>query len=268
MGRVVRATDVSRALSLALTDRLARWAFPVLMLAAFAVYHPALNRVFTADQVWYFAELHGSTSLVEGLRRVDYAAARQYWKGDESLFRPLLFVWLAIENTLFSYHHVWWNIANVFLHAFVGVCLFHLLLTIRRSWWALGAALLFVVLKPPLELVTWNHLGGYLLACAFLMTGLRAYVQLLDEPAGRSRSSLAFVMSFTAAGLFYETMVPIGLLAAVLVMAVKRQWRLPLMLPAVIFGVLYTIHMQHVARLLYVDERSPERLSSVAAGLG
>src|SRR4051794_37007976 len=161
MGRVVRATDVSRALSLALTDRLARWAFPLLMLAAFAVYYPALNRVFTADQVWYFAELHGSTSLLDGLRLVDYAAARQYWKGDESLFRPLLFVWLAVENTVLSYHHVWWNIANLFVHSLVGFFLFRLLLAIQRTWWAFPATLLFVVLKPPLELVVWNHLGGY-----------------------------------------------------------------------------------------------------------
>src|SRR6476620_3021331 len=102
MGRVVRAPDVSRALSLALTEWRVRWTLPFFILAALAVYHPALNRVFTADQVWYFAELNGNTSLLEGLRRIDYAATRQYWKGDESLFRPLLFVWLAVENTLLS----------------------------------------------------------------------------------------------------------------------------------------------------------------------
>jgi hypothetical protein len=234
--------------------------FPLFLLAALAVYHPALNRVFTADQVWYFAELNGNTSLLEGLRHVDYAATRQYWKGDESLFRPLLFVWLAVENTLFSYHHVWWNIANVFLHSLVGFSLFRLLVAIRRTWWAFPAAVLFVVLKPPLELVVWNHLGGYLFACLFLTIGLRSFVQLVESQE-HPHSTAMFVASFTAAGLFYETMVPISLLAAMIVMITRRRWKFALLMPALIFGALYVIHAQHVARLLYVDNPEAASLS-------
>jgi hypothetical protein len=191
---------------------------------------------------------------------VDYAATRQYWKGDESLFRPLLFVWLAVENTLFSYHHVWWNIANVFLHSLVGFSLFRLLVAIRRTWWAFPAAVLFVVLKPPLELVVWNHLGGYLFACLFLTIGLRSFVQLLAAEE-HPRSAAMFAASFTAAGLFYETMVPISLLAAMIVMIDRRQWKFALLTPALVFGALYVIHAQHVARLLYVDNPEGAALS-------
>jgi len=265
MGRIVRAADVSRALSLALRDSHARWIFPVLLAAAWAVYHPALNRVFTADQVWYFAELNGNTSLIEGLRRVDYAAARQYWKGDESLFRPLLFVWLAVENTIFSYHHLWWNAANLLLHALVAFLLFRLLLTVRRTWWAFGAALLFAVVTPPLELVLWNHLGGYIFACAFLAIGLRAFLQLLQGSDEHRRAQMMFVLSFTAAALFYETMVPISILAALLVIAVTRRLRLVLFTPALVFVALYLVHAHHVARLFYVDSRAPTHVSSIAA---
>jgi hypothetical protein len=243
-----------------LTERRIRWTFPLFFLAALAVYHPALNRVFTADQVWYFAELNGRTSLFEGLRRVDYAATRQYWKGDESLFRPLLFVWLAVENTLFSYHHVWWNVANLILHSLVGFSVFRLLVAIRRTWWALPAAVLFVVLKPPLELVVWNHLGGYLFACLFLTIGLRAFVRLL-EGKEHPRATAVFVASFTAAGLFYETMIPISLFAAAILMIASRQWKFALLTPALVFGALYLIHAQHVPRLLYVDNPDAAALS-------
>ena len=155
-----------------------------------------------------FAELNGRSSLLEGLRHHDYAATRRYWKGDDSLYRPLLFVWLAFANWLFSYHHAWWNAANVVLHGLVVLCLFRLLLTIRSSRFAFGAALLFLVMKPSMELVVWHHLGGYLLACIFLMIGVRAFVQLTGRQERSPSLSVlvTYALAFTTASLFYEAM--------------------------------------------------------------
>src|SRR6185295_9222622 len=100
---------------------------------AWAVYSPALNRVFASDQIHYLAELDGRTSLADGLRHYDYAATRRYWKGDDALFRPLLFTWLAVGNRLFSYHHLWWNIANLAIHVLVALVLFRLLIVVGPS---------------------------------------------------------------------------------------------------------------------------------------
>ena len=118
---------------------------------------------------------HRTELVFRGAERQEFAARRpppprlrghpSKWKGDDSLYRPLLFVWLAFANWLFSYHHAWWNAANVGLHGLVVLCLFRLLLTIRSSRFAFGAALLFLVMSPSMELVVWHHLGGYLLAC-------------------------------------------------------------------------------------------------------
>ena len=164
------------------------WRVGALVLAALAaaVYSPAMNRVFVADQLWYFAEVGGHDSLTLGLRHVDYALSRVYWKGDDLLFRPVLFVWLAVANRLFAYHHVWWNVANLGLHIGVAIALLRLLLAIHPSLLALPAAALFVVLEPPMELVLWNHLGGYLLACLFLAVGLRAFVRLMNGSTASS----------------------------------------------------------------------------------
>src|SRR6185295_13382059 len=135
-----------------------------------------------------------------GLRQYDYAATRQHWKGDDALFRPALFVWLAVGNTLFSYHHVAWNVANLALHVLVALALFRLLNTIRPSAAALPVAVLFTVLKPPLELVVWNHLGGYLLACLFLTIGLATFVRLTTSDAPPNSGTFAvFAGSFTLA---------------------------------------------------------------------
>jgi hypothetical protein len=241
----------------------------VLTAVAWLVYRPALNRVFLMDQVWYFAELGGNTSLADGLRHYDYAASRQYWKGDDALFRPLLFGWLAVNNSLFSYHHVAWNVANLALHVLVALALFRLLVTIRRSTAALPVAVLFTVLTPPLELVIWNHLGGYLLACLFLTLGLAAFVRLSNAngPPG-SRAFVAFAASFGIAVFCHEAMVPIAFVAAILgAWAVRRRGArisagrlLALFSPVLVFMTAYLFHASRVARLTYVDRPDTKSL--------
>src|SRR4051812_35269838 len=74
----------------------------VLAITAAVVYQPALNRVFAGDQLFYFAELGGTTALADGVSFYDYEVSRRYAsaygvmggraKGDIGLFRPLLFV--------------------------------------------------------------------------------------------------------------------------------------------------------------------------------
>src|SRR5688572_8662097 len=80
---------------------------------ALVVYGPALNRVFVADQIWYFLQLEGSTSLGDGLRLYDYSLSRKYAKGDELLFRPLLMAWLAVQNSLFGRDPWGWNASHL-----------------------------------------------------------------------------------------------------------------------------------------------------------
>jgi hypothetical protein len=239
----------------------------VLSALAAAVYWPAMNRVFAGDQLWYFAEVGSHDSLALGLRHFDYALSRVYWKGDDLLFRPILFIWLAVANRLFGYHHVWWNAANVVIHAGVAVALLRLLLAIRPSPLALPAAALFVVLEPPMELVLWNHLGGYLLACLFLAIGLRLFVRLLG---GSATSYVTFATAFTLACLSYEAMVPIAAAAALILFATHRRRRAAALLavPVGIYATLYIFHALHAPRLGYVDRadgRAPFDLANIGS---
>ena len=247
------------------------WRVGALVLAAIAaaVYWPAMNRVFAADQLWYFAEVGGHDSLSRGLRHFDYALSRVYWKGDDLLFRPVLFIWLAVANRLFAYHHVWWNVANLGLHIGVAIALLRLLLAIHPSLLALPAAVLFVVLEPPMELVLWNHLGGYLLACLFLAVGLRSFVRLRN---GVTASYGSFVAAFTLACLSYEAMVPIAAAAAIGVQRrASRGWRAALpFAPVGVYAGLYVFHALHAPRLGYVDRadgRAPFDLANIGGVL-
>jgi hypothetical protein len=240
----------------------------VLSALAAAMYWPAMNRVFVADQLWYFAEVGGHDSLALGLRHVDYAISRVYWKGDDLLFRPVLFTWLAVANRLFSYHHVWWNLANLAIHVGVAVALLRLFLAIQPSVLALPAAALFLVLEPPMELVLWNHLGGYLLACLFLAAGLRSFVRVTE---GSATSYLGYAVAFTLAALSYEAMVPIAAAGAFILLVSQRGVngtgrKALLLLPVVVFSVLYVFHALHAERLGYVDRadgRAPFDIANV-----
>ena len=88
-----------------------------------SVLGPATNRLPVDDQISYLAELNGSRSLSDGLALYDYGLSRKYHKGDEVLFRPLLFSWLALQNTLFGHQYRHWNITNLFLHLLVVLLL-------------------------------------------------------------------------------------------------------------------------------------------------
>ena len=249
------------------------WGAAVLLTIAVVVYGPAMNRVFADDQINYLAELNGRTSLADGLHHVDYAVTRRFWKGDDALFRPLVFTWLALGNTLFSYHHVGWNVATLLLHVLVAIALFRLLITIRPSPFALPGAVLFLVLKPPIELVLWNHLGGYLLAAGCFAAGARTFVRLTRSNGAHAlRDAAAYAAAFAAAALCYETMAIVSLLGAAIAFALERRRTgtiairpaAVLLVPAALFVSLYAVHATRVERLTYVDR--PDAHDALEAG--
>lgn len=237
-------------------------AIGTLWLAVWFLYAPATNRVFAADQIWYFAELDGQRSLAAGLEQYDYAASRRYWKGDDALFRPLLFAWLAVANTAFGPRHVAWNIATLAIHMAVVAALYSLLLAIQPSPFSFLIALLFAVMKPAADLVLWNHLGGYLLAWLCLLIGLRAFVLTMQSKDRLPTApTTTFVVASGAATLLHESMVPVSIVAATLIAIHARRMRqrlspliyLFLFAPALVYGTLYAFHLGRVARPAYVD---------------
>lgn len=257
-----------------------------------------MNRMFVTDQIWYFAELEGSQSLWDGLQHYDYVSSRLFMKGDEALFRPLLFTWLAVQNSLFGVHHVLWNITQLLLHFGVVFVLYRLLLTIRPSKEAALFALLFSLMMSGVELVLWNHLGGYLWAFGLAMVGLMGARKLggpniltrtlkgplrtppVAEPSGsaklddgsteRLRAWLLFLGGFGGACLFYEVMAPIAALWAGYVLYENRrsggrpkpsQMAL-LFTPVMVFSLLYLSHRVGQDRVFFVDGKGPEGIFS------
>ncbi len=239
---------------------LPRLVFALLLLSVVWVYAPARTRFFAKDQLFYLAELDGDRSFSAGLRLLDYSAVRQFNKGDELLYRPLLMVGLAAQNAIFKLDFRAWNAANLFAHLLAAWLLFEALWRLRRSPFAHAFALWFALLASNFELVTWNHLGGYMLGYGLLLVAIMALREAILHP-DRPRVWWIYGLAIAAAMLIHE----IAVIAAVIAVpfaglllrrhpgAPRRAAILALLAPLLLFIGLYASHVARCERWLWVD---------------
>jgi hypothetical protein len=232
----------------------------LLLAASLYVFWPSLVRVPADDQMLYLAELKGSTSLLSGLNFYDYSVSRHYMKGDELLYRPLFFTWLAVENTLFTYHYVYWNLANILLHFAVVFLLWKFLESVQNSWFAFLFALLFSLLTAQVELVMWSHISGYIWALIFVLSGFYCARQAtLPEAQCRGLWLLGYTASFTLGVFFYEFSFIFAFFTAIYLAAMlfrsreisKPRLALALAAPHLLYIAFYIPHALNAARLTY-----------------
>ncbi len=232
--------------------------FLVLLAVCLPIYAPALDRFFAADQIIYFADLRNDTSLAAGLQRWDYSNSRIYNRGDELLYRPLLFTGLALENTFFGYNYRAWNLTCLLLHFLVVWILYEFLRFLHPSIFAAAFALLFAVFAADVELVMWNHLSGYLLGYALILAALFAARRAAVAPSP-NRALLAYAVIITLAMGFYEMAVVTAVLAPLYLwfsLREKPAFRFrPLFFASVVplccFGIPYLAHLFNGRHLLF-----------------
>lgn len=198
------------------------FSFSLVFLAVAWTHLPARNRFFAGDQLFYFTELDGDRSLTKGLSFWDYNTSRKYWKGDQLLCRPLLFVLLAVENTVFGTYPLGWNIVNVLLHAATACALLQLLWFIQPGFSATVFTLFFTVNHAIIELVLWNHLGGYCLSALFILLALYSVLRCADHDDLRGQFvwSAIFAVTASLAAMSYE----MGVLMAIVGLVAICAW--------------------------------------------
>ncbi len=233
--------------------------FALLLFSVLGAYWPARVRFFGGDQFSYFAELRGDRSLAAGMRLLDYNALRQFNKGDELLYRPLFFAWLAVQNSAFGLDVRGWNLANLACHLFAAWLLFEALWRLHRSIFAHAFALGFALLAANFELVTWNHLGGYMLGYGLLLAAAMAAREALvrDRPAAWG----VYFFAMASAMLFHEIAVLAAILAPLFSIPYLRRHRggaratalAALLVPLAVYFALYAFHVARCARWLWMD---------------
>lgn len=170
------------------------------------IYTPVLDMPFQDDdQIDYFAEMNGSRSLRHGLSLMDYSLKRQYAKGDEFLYRPLLFAWLAVEHRIFFYHHTYWNLATLALHLLVVILFFRLLWSICPGWPACFFSGWFLTSYNLSYLIMRGcHAAGYIWAIGFFIAGLHCLLNILHSAQPRRRDLVGYFFAATLGGFFLE----------------------------------------------------------------
>ncbi len=234
--------------------------FLPILAATLFIYSPLLSIPFRdSDQVVYFANTGPQHSLIDGLKQYDYSASRLYWKGDDMLFRPLLFVLQAFETYIFSYHYIFWNALNILLHLLVLFVFYNLLLRIspEKNFAALFCAL-FAFSKAPVGLVANTHLGGYLAGFALYLGTLTFFYSSIKNAGADNSSACLYGILGTFTVFFYELTLPY-LMAASFFWVLKKRGKMSpqtlfwLLLPLISYISLYAFHLMRVQRPFYAS---------------
>jgi hypothetical protein len=218
----------------------------VLFAVVWLAYAPSLKQSPRADQWCYLLDTHDCHELGELLRAsYSYSRTRKMFPMDTELFRPVLFILLALEKVTFQNNFDAVQAVGIVLHCVNLTLLFTLLVRLRHrvarpgklpslpGWFPHAVTFFFALNNCTQELVLWGHLHGYLLFVALVLGTLLCVVELLLAPDLTPRRqrwllvltwSLIFLSAFTyELGQFFALIV-----AAVLCLAHLQQKRLRL----------------------------------------
>ncbi|RMH56660.1 MAG: hypothetical protein D6679_08950 [Candidatus Hydrogenedentota bacterium] len=142
--------------------------FAVIALVLYA-YLPSLRHIPRADQIYYFCEASRFTNplhpdiLSLSLGTLSFNRTRIFAPGDYLLFRPLFFLFLALEYTFFRGNAFPYQLTGLLLHL---ILLWRFAVLLRRLFPdpLHGVFVIFFsVLSVSAEAVIWQHVNGYIL---------------------------------------------------------------------------------------------------------
>ncbi len=174
------------------------------------------------DQINYLLEIsraHGFSELVE--KSYSFNRTNTVSAGDTQLFRPGLFLLLAVQSYFFDYHFQYFRWVSLVLHTGVSLLLFRFLrrlvldlgtTELQRSWLAVGlpltASLLFAFSITISEVVSWAHIQGYIVFAGMIVLCLDLFSRLEHSGATgyiRQRGVISIWILVLLASFFHES---------------------------------------------------------------
>lgn len=220
-----RATRQSRAFNL--INRRDKLTLSILLVGlCFLAYWDALwGGAPRADQLLFLHDATQYTTWELFANAPDWN--RVHARGDFVLYRPILYLLLALEYSLYGYNFFLWQLTAVTLHATAVILLFVALTRLVQPYFAAALAALFALNVVGAELVLWNHLTAYILFVCFALT---ASILAQNYVKGSGKRHLIGAAAFTCLAIFtYEGGLLLSFLLAC-VFAVAKRWRAMLLL--------------------------------------
>ncbi|MBF0483863.1 MAG: tetratricopeptide repeat protein [Candidatus Omnitrophica bacterium] len=146
------------------------------------VYTPSFFHMGRSDQENYFAEtaqLNGFVQTVENT--YSYSRQRIFFAGDFQMFKPLYFVLLAAEKSVFGCNPFGWQVTSVILHLLVVWQLFRLLYLIYPSFGAVVMSAFFALMLMTQDMVTFQHMNICMVAHILILESFIAFIKYCDS---------------------------------------------------------------------------------------
>lgn len=179
--------------------------FALLLLLVGWAYAPSLLHLPRHDQVAYWAETAHKEDLYS-LTVGSYALnrGRLFNPVDDLLFRPFLYFFLGLEKWLFGHHFPLWQATGIILHMLCVWRLWRLLDVIRPGVIAFYMSAFFALLLVNVEMVIWQNINAYIIACILFLWALQNIALFLRSGARDKRRLFVSVCVLIMAAFFYE----------------------------------------------------------------
>lgn len=212
--------------------------FAMIAASVWIVYAPSLMHVARADQIMYFAEVAHRSSLWDlTVGSMDLNRHRVFNPGDELLFRPVVYIFLGIEKFIFGYRFMWWQGVGIILHLIVVWQLLKILLKIHRGVVSVAVAAYFSLFFVNLEMVTWQHIHGYMIFVALSLVALSRFIDVLQSKVPQPKDCAMMFFLLLIASLTHEMGNVVALFLGIACYLYKREhtlfYRCLLLVPAV-----------------------------------
>lgn len=202
------------------------------------VYRDSFQQGPKRDQIYYLIETCRSQSFGEILGKSwSNNRTRTVHPGDSLLFRPGLFVLLAVQSYLFDYHQEYYRWVSLLIHAAVAVLLFRLLYSISLSFrdrlslgesrlvaLPLAFTLLFAFSAAIYDTVSWEHIQGYMVFAGLVLFSLDRFLKFERNGCAQPGSLWGAWLSLCAAAFLHEAGVGFALIFGLFV-SLAGRWR-------------------------------------------
>ena len=201
----------------------------VIILVNFVVFSPSFFHVARADQITYLIE----TANIDHLSDLagysfSYPRHRLIGVGDQILFRPILFLFVALEKWLFGLNFTYWQITGFLLHLCILWRLQRIFSVLSPSWISFLFILNFSVCYLSQEMVIWHGINGYLLFLIFFLEGFYQFVLYILRDQKEWHRLLAMVGYFTLSCFTYEFGAIASVLFVIFFLINKKNTLLPI----------------------------------------